>query len=97
MTEPSTTATVTIGASGRRTVTGDKTGTLKQTQTYTKGFGKAVQAAWASDQHTYRRLQCTNPSDEWCDEPSDPSEAWEDLDLEPLAVLLRDRFSERVS
>jgi hypothetical protein len=92
MTEPSTTASVTIAPSGRRIITGDRTGSLKQTQTYTKHFGKAVQQAWASDRKTYRRLVCANPSDDWCDEPTSPSDAWSDLDLEPLAILLRDRL-----
>ena len=92
-TKPSKTASVTIDAAGRRVVTGNRDGTLKATQTYTRAFGKAVQNAWASDKDTYSRLQCINPSDAWFDDPMTADEAWEDLDLEPLVVLLRDQLT----
>ena len=44
--ERSGTATVTVDENGRRQVTGDKTGALKETQEYTREFGIAVHDAY---------------------------------------------------
>ena len=91
--ERSTTATVYEDESGRRRVTGDRSGALKHTQEYTREFGVAVHEAYKSDQRTYERLICANPCEEW-DEDSDAP--WDDLDLEPLICLLRDLLRDRL-
>ena len=96
VTEPSKTATCTKSSCGRRVVTGNRDGTLKETQTSTREFGKAVQAAWQSDRQTYQSLQMVNPSDQWFDEPQDAVEAWTDLELDPLIDLSKQRLAQQM-
>ena len=84
------TASTRVRADGKKQCSGDRTGVLKGTQTYTAAFGQAVADAFLDLRHFFGELQCTAGQ---LDDPVDyEADMWEDLDIEPLFQALNEKF-----
>ena len=76
------TATISTRHDGKKQATGDKTGVLKGTQTYTAAFGQEVATSFVDLRHFFDDLEFTGGQLDV--EEDHDIDHWEDLDLEPL-------------